>query len=95
MHQSEWFGMAGVLSPYYAAKPALLKEVERGTGVPVRFFVSQGTYDLDIANTRRFETILREKGYDFRYQETNDGHSWGNWRNVLDDMLIYFFGHGA
>jgi hypothetical protein len=25
------------------------------------------------------------------YIETNDQHSWGNWRALLDEMLIYFF----
>ena len=95
VRQSEWFGMAGVLSPYFAAKPAVLTEVEKGARVPVRFFVSEGTYDLDVSNARKLLEILRAKGYDFQYQESNDGHSWGNWRGVLDDMLVYFFGEDA
>ncbi len=92
MRQPEFFGMAAALSPYYAAKPAVLAEVEKAAAVPVRFFVSQGTYDLDLANTRRLKRVLSAKGNPYRYLETTDGHSWGNWRNVLDDMLLYFFG---
>jgi hypothetical protein len=26
-----------------------------------------------------------------RYREVNEGHSWGNWRALLGDMLTYFF----
>lgn len=95
MRQPEFFGMAAALSPYYAAKPAVLAEVEQGRRVPVRFFVSQGAYDLDVTNTRRLAQVLKTKGYAYDFVETNDGHSWGNWRNVLDDMLIYHFGRNT
>lgn len=91
MRQPESFGMAGLLSPYYAAKPAILAEVEEHELVPVKFFVSQGTFDLDVSNTRRLCSILAAKKYDFRCQESHDGHSWGNWSRVLDDMLVFFF----
>jgi len=35
---------------------------------------------------------LEEKGYPVLFLETADGHSWGNWRGVMDDMLRFFFG---
>lgn len=91
MRQPQWFGLIGVLSPYYLAKPAVLAEVEKAKRQPVRLFVGQGTYDYDVENTRRLRDVLTEKRYDFKYIEANDGHSWGNWRNLLDDLLIYFF----
>lgn len=92
MRQPDSFGLIGLLSPYYQAKPAVLAEVEKAARQPVRLFVSQGTYDSDLANSRLLRDILAAKGYPFMYLETNDGHSWGNWRGVLDDMLLYFFG---
>lgn len=92
MRQPDWFGLAGLLSPYFQAKPAVLAEVEAAPRQPVRLYVSQGTYDSDLANSRALRDILSAKGYPFLYLETNDGHSWGNWRGVLDDMLLYFFG---
>jgi enterochelin esterase-like enzyme len=91
LRQPESFAMAGLLSPYYAAKPAILAEVEEHEPVPVKFFVSQGTFDLDVSNTRHLCRILATKEYDFRCQESHDGHSWGNWSRVLDDMLVFFF----
>lgn len=27
-----------------------------------------------------------------KYSETQAGHGWSNWRNVLEDALVYFFG---
>jgi enterochelin esterase family protein len=94
MRQPEFFGMIAALSPYYKAKPAVLAEVEKNARTPGRFFVSQGTFDYDVANTRRLRQVLAAKAYPHRYIEVNDGHSWGNWRTVLDDMLVYFFGIG-
>jgi enterochelin esterase family protein len=92
MRQPNYFGLIGALSPYYLAKPAVLAEVEKSPRQPVKLFVSQGTYDYDVDNTRHLRDVLKAKGYSFRYLEANDGHSWGNWRNILDDMVTYFFG---
>lgn len=92
MHQSDWFAFIGILSPYYAAKPAVLTEFGKSKHLPVKLFVSQGRFDFDVTNTRHLRNILRTKVYPFKYVETNDGHSWGNWRGVLDDMLLYFWG---
>lgn len=91
MRQPNTFGLVGILSPYFLAKPAVLAEVEKAARQPVRLFVSQGTYDYDVPNTRRLRDVLKAKGYAYKYMETRDGHSWGNWRNVLDDMLVSFF----
>ena len=92
MRQPDTFGLVGILSPYFLAKPAVLTEVEKAKRQPVKLFISQGTYDYDVDNTRHLRDVLRTKGYAFKYMETHDGHSWGNWRNALDDMLVYFFG---
>ena len=37
------------------------------------------------------KTILENKSYTFQYTEYDEGHSWGNWRARMDDVLIYFF----
>ena len=91
MRQPQWFGLVAALSPYFLAKPAVLAEVEKAKRQPVKWFVGQGAYDYDVENTRHLRDVLEKKGYQFRFVESNDGHSWGNWRNMLDDLLIYFF----
>jgi enterochelin esterase-like enzyme len=92
MQYPQVWGMAGIQSPYFKAKPRVLAQFAEARRLPVRVFVNQGTYDLDVEGTRHFRDVLKAKGYDYRYIETNDGHSYGNWRGLLDDMLIFFFG---
>jgi enterochelin esterase family protein len=43
-------------------------------------------------STRKMQTILEGNACTYRYREVNEGHSWGNWRNLIDDILIDFFG---
>lgn len=72
---------------------------------PIRLFIDIGTYEKVVgadmlpedetdflAANRRFEKVLREKGYDFVYREYPEGHTWGNWRAHMADALIHFFG---
>ena len=92
MRQPEWFGLVGVLSPYLsrqAGRAGRSGEVEAAARQAIRQPGRRTTTTCE--NTRHLRTCWRKKGYDFEYVESNDGHSWGNWRNVLDDMLIYFF----
>ncbi len=36
--------------------------------------------------------ILAAGGYDYTFTETNEGHSWGNWRALLDELLTNLVG---
>lgn len=67
---------------------------ENGPLLPLRLFLDLGKYDIPvlIPLVHGFVPVLQSKGYDFRYQEYNEGHSWGNWRAHIDDALEYFFG---
>lgn len=60
----------------------------------LRLFVSAGTIN-DGAGGRQFAAVLAERGYDFAFVESNEGHSWGQWRGVLDDMLVHLVGPAA
>ena len=42
--------------------------------------------------SRRMQKILENNACLYTYREVNEGHSWGNWRNLVDDILIDFFG---
>jgi len=43
------------------------------------------------AGSPRLRDILKERGYPLLYIETHEGHSYGNVRGLLDDMLIFFY----
>jgi hypothetical protein len=36
--------------------------------------------------------LFEAKGYPLQYIEVNEGHSWGNWRGLLAEPLMYFWG---
>lgn len=66
-----------------------------GSKLPLRrIYMDLGTYDIPvlIALVRSFIPVLHSRGYEYRYREFHEGHSWGNWRARIDDMLEYFFG---
>lgn len=61
--------------------------------LPLKLCMDLGTYDIPqlIPLVRNFIPILQSKGYVFRYDEFNDGHSWGNWRAHIDNAVEFFF----
>ena len=44
-----------------------------------------------LKQNRRMSKILQDRGFSLTYKEYNEGHSWGNWRAHLDDILIAFW----
>lgn len=79
-----------ILSPYISGE-WIFDTYQKADRLPLKIFLSHGTYDERAASIR-LRDILEAKGYPLLYIETHEGHSYGNVRGVLDDMLIYFFG---
>ena len=59
---------------------------------PIRIYMSVGTKNDNTSAGRLLKRTLKKKGYDLTYKEVAKGHSWDNWRPLLDDVLINFFG---
>ena len=57
----------------------------------VDLFVTAGTIG-DGSGGVNFTNLLAANGYDFEFTQVNEGHSWGNWRALLDDMLSQLVG---
>ncbi len=56
-------------------------------------YLNPSEADFTAAN-RRMEQVLKAKGYEYHYDEYPEGHTWGNWRQHLFDILPWFFsGH--
>ena len=83
------FHQIAILSPDISANWIFdtYQEVDQ---LPIKIFLSHGTYDEGAASIHLRDT-LEAKGYQLLYLETHEGHSYGNVRGILDDMLIYFF----
>ncbi|MCQ3932763.1 MAG: hypothetical protein DPW16_20125 [Chloroflexi bacterium] len=90
---SEVFGLLAIQSPAFWVDTTVVDAYEELDRLPLKIFMSQGSIWDDIENTRRLRDIFGAKGYPIMFIETPDGHSWGNWRTLLDDLLIYFFGN--
>jgi enterochelin esterase family protein len=85
------FGMAAVQSPAFWVKPEIFAFCEQAKNLPVKLYLSCGTYYDGTDLTRKMKAQLQQQGCPFIYIETHQGHSWGNWRDQLDDILVYFF----
>ena len=58
----------------------------------IRYCSVWGTYESSLTqNMRAFRDSLIEKGYDFKWEERHEGHSWGLWRATTDILLQDFF----
>jgi enterochelin esterase-like enzyme len=93
MDHPEIFGKCGSQSGDFEVNEGeLLKMVGAASRRPVDFYLDCGMFGDLTAENRSMRDILAERGYEFCYQEFNEGHSWGNWRAHIDDMLIFFWG---
>jgi len=100
------FGSAYSQSGYVSFQnDKLIRLIESSSMRPVRFYVDIGIYERNVGSlflpadetdflegNRRLRKVLEEKGYDFRYKEYSEGHTWGNWRRHLIDVLEDHFG---
>jgi len=93
-NRSDVFGMCAGQSSYYSAENDLMiNAIRDGPKKDIRFYVDCGTFDITgfIATNRQMRDAMLAKGYDLMYQEFHEGHSWGNWRARIDDILKFFF----
>ena len=94
---SVWFGAArlkdfhllGINSP--AFNPQVIKKFGSLDWYPYRVYMTTGViYDTQ-KQALELKEILEKNKVDFVYKEVNEGHSWGNWRAQLADMMRWFF----
>lgn len=86
------FGKVAIQSPYIVRRWVLdtYRLAERR---PVELFLSHGTYD-EGDSSRRLREILLARGYQVRYVERHEGHSFGMVRGQVGELLTGFFGRG-
>lgn len=86
------FGKVAAQSPSVWAMAQIDLYLNYPENTDNQFFVSNGRREWDSFNIDVVLDLLDGKGIDHLFVEVNEGHSWGNWRALLDDMLVYFFG---
>ncbi|RAW01219.1 alpha/beta hydrolase-fold protein [Pseudochryseolinea flava] len=85
------FGLAGIQSPAFWYKPEIYLHCGNPARPPVKTFLTTGTIKDTEEGAKKMESILDKNTCTFQYREVHQGHSWGNWRDLIDDVLIYFF----
>ncbi len=89
--KSDKFHLIGIHSP--AFDPNIIQAYLDSPKLPLKIFMSTGViYDTQ-DRARSMKSIMEAKGYPLLYKEVNEGHSWGNWRALMDEPLLYFFGN--
>lgn len=89
---SDTFHYVGMQSPALHPVPEIYDLYTKQEVLPIKVFLSTGSKNDTEQHARRMKRTLDYKGYDFKYIEVEQGHNWRNWRPLLDDVLIYFFG---
>ncbi len=89
---SNSFHLIGIHSPAFDNK--ILNDFQNSEKLPLKIYMSTGTIFDTQEKARLMRDILTEKNYPLLYKEVNEGHSWGNWRALIDEPLVYFFGIG-
>jgi enterochelin esterase-like enzyme len=85
----ETFHLIGIHSP--AINNDLLSSYQNSNDLQHKFYLSTGKINDTEGNALALKAIFDEKGYSYQYKEVNQGHSWGNWRGLIDEPLIMFF----
>jgi enterochelin esterase-like enzyme len=85
------FGMTGVQSPAFWFKPAIYNFCEQADNPPVKIFLTTGTINDALEGSQKMKEIFEKNRCTYRYVEVSQGHSWGNWRDTVADILVYFF----
>jgi enterochelin esterase-like enzyme len=69
----------------------MINTMASGLVQPIKIYLDVGTFELLLDANQQMRDVLASREYDFLYNEWNDGHSWGNWRGHIDNILEYFF----
>lgn len=87
---SDVFNLVCMHSPAFDLSiPQAFSEAET---LPLKIYMSTGVINDTQANALSLKVVLDDKNYTYQYKEVNEGHSWGNWRALIDEPLLYFFG---
>lgn len=85
------FGLSAIQSPAFSYRKEIYNTCDNATSKPVKIFLSAGAiYDAK-EGADKMKGILENNMCTYQFVEVNESHSWGQWRSLLDDILVYFF----
>lgn len=87
------FSMAGIQSPAFYTRPQIYSLCNNPNNTKVKISMTSGVFNDTSEGGQKMKGILESNSCVYTYREVNEGHSWGNWRNLTDDILIDLFGN--
>ncbi len=85
------FSMAGIQSPAFWARPQIYSVCDNANAAKIKVSLTSGTMNDASEGSHKLKAILQKHACVYHYRENNEGHSWGNWKNQIDDVLIDLF----
>ena len=86
------FGWVGIQSPAFWTKPQIYQLCANPANPKMKVSMTSGLINDTSKESRKMKDVLQANSCVYTYHEVNEGHSWGNWRNLIDDVLIDLFG---
>jgi len=85
------FGMAGIQSPAFYTRPQIYSLCSDPADPKMKISMTSGLIHDTSTESRKMIDLLESSSCLYNYREVNEGHSWGNWRGLIDDILIDLF----
>lgn len=85
------FGMAGIQSPAFYTKPQIYSLCSNPADPKMKISMTSGLINDTSTESRKMKDILEANSCVYNYREVNEGHSWGNWRRLIDNILVDLF----
>ena len=90
------FGRLAIQSPAFWVSedpdwwtgPSLFELVDAAPEGLFTIYMSTGTINDGEGNARRMRDLFEAHDHDLTYHEVPEGHSWGNWRALIDEVLM-------
>lgn len=85
------FGLVGIQSPAFMTRPQIYTICNNPENPPTKISMTSGMINDASEGSRKMKAILETNACVYHYREVNEGASWGNWRNLIDEILMDFF----
>jgi enterochelin esterase family protein len=85
------FGMAGIQSPAFYTRPQIYALCSNPADPKMKISMTSGLINDTSLESRKMKDVLEANSCMYQYREVNEGHSWGNWKRLIDDILIDLF----
>jgi len=72
----------------------VIREIRDGEIKVIQFYLDWGSYEGGLANDNKWLRDILITKYSLHWAEFHEGHSWGNWRAHIDDVMKLFYPPG-